>query len=192
MLYIYLDKSGDLDFDFANKNTSRFFTICVLALRGQRNYRALAKAVKTALPLDRKKYFYKTVKGIKFDLYAVTLNKWKAYTMPSFNKDRVYNYIAGLAFKGIDFKDTAVKVTMTADIHGQGIGNIQLDECLQDQIQGWVEPLIPLKIFRLFSQESLGLGAAGLFARGLHMKHENGDIAWYSVFKEKVKSEQIY
>lgn len=192
MLNIYLNKSGDLDFDFVNKKSSSFFTICVLVIRGQTNDRAMAKAVKAALPLDRKKYFYKTVKGIKFDLHAVTLDKWKAYTMPSFNKDRIFNYIAGLAIKGIDFKDTAVKVTMTADIHGQGIGNIQLDECLQDQIQGWVDPFIPLKIFRLYSQESLGLGAAGIFARGLHGKHENADLDWYSVFKEKVRSERIY
>lgn len=192
MLNIYLNKSGDLDFDFVNKKSSNFFTICVLVIRGQSNYRAMAKAVKAALPLDRKKYFYKTVKGIEFDLYAVTLNKWKVYTMPSFNKDRIYSYIAGLAFKGIDFKDTAVKVTMTADIHGQGIGNIQLDEYLQDQIQSWVDPLIPLKIFRLFSEESLGLGAAGIFARGLHMKYEKGDLDWYSVFKEKVRLERLY
>lgn len=87
MLNIYLNKSGDLDFDFVNKKSSNFFTICVLVIRGQSNYRAMAKAVKAALPLDGKKYFYKTVKGIKFYLYAVTLNKRKAYTMPSFNKD---------------------------------------------------------------------------------------------------------
>lgn len=192
MLYIYLDKSGDLDFDFVNKKPSNFFTICVLVIRGQSNYRAMTKAVKAALPLDGKKYFHKTVKGIRFDLYTVTLNKRKAYTRPSFNKDRIYNYIAGLAFKGIDFNDKAVKVTMTADIQGQGIGNIQLDECLQDQIQGWVDPLIPLKIVRLCSQESLGLGLAGIFALGLHMKYENGNLDWYSVFREKVKSEQIY
>ena len=67
MLYLYLNKSGDLDFDFANKNTSRFFTICVLAFRGQSNYRAMTKAVKAALPLDGKKYFYRTIKDIKFD-----------------------------------------------------------------------------------------------------------------------------
>ena len=192
MLNIYLNKSGDLDFDFVNKKSSNFFTICVLVVRGQSNDRAMVKAVKAALPLVAKTYFYKSVKDIKFCLYAVTLDKRKAYAIPSFNKNRIYNYIAGLVFKDIDFKDTAVKVTMTADIHGQGIGNIQLDECLQDQIQGRVEALIPLKIFRLFSLENLGLEAAGIFAHGLRMKHEKRDLVWYSVFKEKVRSERIY
>ncbi len=34
MLYLYLDESGDLGFDFINKKPSSFFTICVLAIRG--------------------------------------------------------------------------------------------------------------------------------------------------------------
>src|SRR3989338_7659543 len=128
MLYIYIGKSGDLDFNFANKKQSNFFTICVLVIRGPSNDRAMAKAAKAALPLVARKYFYKSVKDIEFCLYAVTLDKRKAYTIPSFNKNRIYNYIAGLTFKGIDLKDTAVRVTMTADIHGQGIGDILLDE----------------------------------------------------------------
>lgn len=192
MLYIYIGKSGDLDFNFANKKQSNFFTICVLVIRGQGNDRAMVKAVKAALPRGAMTYIYKSVKDIDFCLYAVTLDKRKAYTIPSFNKDRIYNYIAGLTFKGIDFKDTAVRVTMTADIHGQGISEILLDKYLQDRIQGWVDPLIPLEIFRLSSLENLGLEAAGIFARGLRMKHEKRDLVWYSVFKEKVKSEQIY
>lgn len=192
MLYIYIGKSGDLDFNFSNKKQSDFFTICVLVIRGTSNDRAMTKAVKVSLPLVAKKYLYKSVKDIEFCLYAVTLDKRKAYTVPSFNKNRIYNYMAGLTVKGIDFKDTAVRVTMTADIHGQGIGDILLDEYLQDQIQGWVDPLIPLKILHLSSLESLGLEAAGIFAHGLRMKHEKRDLVWYSVFKEKVRSEQIY
>lgn len=192
MLYIYIGKSGDLDFNFDNKKQSNFFTICVLVIRGTGNDRAMTKAVKASLPLVAKKYFYKSVKDIEFCLYAVTLDKRKAYTIPSFNKNRIYNYIAGLTFKGIDFKDTAVRVTMTADIHGQGISDILLDEYLQDQIQGWVDPLIQLKIFRLSSLENLGLEAAGIFAHGLRMKHEKRNLVWYSVFKEKVRSERIY
>lgn len=192
MLYIYLDKSGDLGFNFADKRTSNFFTICVLALKGQRNDRAMENAVKPELTSDAKKHFYKSVKDIEFGLYAVTLDKRKAYTMPSFDKDRIYSYIAGLTFKGLNLRDTAVRLTLRAGTPGQGKGEIPLDDYILDQIKGWVDPVLPLKIFRISSQESFGLQAAGLFARGLHNTHEKGDLGWYSVFKEKVRSERIY
>ncbi|MCX5790698.1 MAG: DUF3800 domain-containing protein, partial [Elusimicrobia bacterium] len=46
MLYLYLDESGDLGFDFVNKKPSAFFTICVLAIKGADNDRALTNAVR--------------------------------------------------------------------------------------------------------------------------------------------------
>lgn len=57
MLYLYLDESGDLGFDFVNKKPSKFFTITILAIRGSQNNRLLIKAVKKTLvrKLNRKK-----------------------------------------------------------------------------------------------------------------------------------------
>lgn len=46
MLYLYLDESGDLGFDFVNKKPSEHFTVCVLAIKGAENDRALSKAVR--------------------------------------------------------------------------------------------------------------------------------------------------
>jgi len=34
MWYLYLDESGDLGFDFANKRSSIFFTITILLVKG--------------------------------------------------------------------------------------------------------------------------------------------------------------
>ncbi|MGD9641372.1 MAG: DUF3800 domain-containing protein [Elusimicrobiales bacterium] len=191
MLYIYLDKSGDLGFDFADKRTSNFFTICVLALKGQRNDRAIANAVKPELTSDAK-HFYKRVEDIEFGLYAVTLDKRKAYTMPSFDKDRVYSFIAGLTFKGLNLRDTAVRLTLRAGTPGQGKGEIPLDDYILDQIKGWISPEMPLRIFQKSSIESFGLQAAGLFARGFHSKHEKENLGWYPVFKEKIRAERLY
>ena len=49
MWFLYLDESGDLGFDFVNKKPSRFFAVTILALRGQENNKALAKAVQKTL-----------------------------------------------------------------------------------------------------------------------------------------------
>lgn len=40
MLYLYLDESGDLGFDFFAKKPSRFFTVTILAIKGVENNRA--------------------------------------------------------------------------------------------------------------------------------------------------------
>jgi hypothetical protein len=53
MLYLYLDESGDLGFDFVNKRPSAFFTICVLAIKGRENDRALVSAVRAVLRRKR-------------------------------------------------------------------------------------------------------------------------------------------
>ena len=53
MLYLYLDESGDLGFDFVNKQPSAFFTICVLSIKGRDNDRALVNAVRAALRRKR-------------------------------------------------------------------------------------------------------------------------------------------
>jgi hypothetical protein len=49
MWYLYLDESGDLGFDFVNKHPSKFFTVTILATKGQANNKAIIKAVKKTL-----------------------------------------------------------------------------------------------------------------------------------------------
>ncbi len=96
MLYLYLDESGDLGFDFVNKRPSKFFTVTILVLDNIGANRNLIKAVKATLRrklnppnkrkrivyelkgsatvLDIKKYFYKQVKEINFGIDSITLN----------------------------------------------------------------------------------------------------------------------
>ncbi len=49
MLYLYLDESGDLGFDFFAKKPSKYFTVTVLAVSGKENNRLLINAVKKTI-----------------------------------------------------------------------------------------------------------------------------------------------
>ncbi|MEW6618278.1 MAG: DUF3800 domain-containing protein [bacterium] len=49
MLYLYLDESGDLGFDFVNKRPSKYFTIAILVVKGYEENRLLLKVVKKTL-----------------------------------------------------------------------------------------------------------------------------------------------
>lgn len=46
MLYLFLDESGDLGFDFDKPGTTRYFVVTVLALPSASAKRAMEKAVK--------------------------------------------------------------------------------------------------------------------------------------------------
>jgi len=49
MLYLYLDESGDLGFDFFAKKPSKYFTVTVMLVQGMENRKKIAKAVKQTL-----------------------------------------------------------------------------------------------------------------------------------------------
>ena len=212
MLYLYLDESGDLGFDFVNKKPSAFFTICVLAIKGQENDRALANAVRavirrkiypkyktgalelkgTLVPLETKKYFYRQVSRIDFNLHSVTLDKKKTYTELSLDKDRMYTYLARLALEKVNFRDAAVRVIMTVDKRGPRLGLMEFNNYILTQIKAFTNPLVPLNIFHVQSQESPGLQAADMFAWGFFRKYEIKDLAWHDIFKSKIRSERLY
>lgn len=118
MLYLYLDESGDLGFDFISKRPSNFFTICILAVKGQENDRSLAKAVRTVArrrlrsktsctpelkgslaDFTTKSHFYRALAELPFRLYSTTLNKRLAYGYLAEDKERIYNYIARLTLE---------------------------------------------------------------------------------------------
>jgi len=133
MWYLYLDESGDLGFDFVNKKPSKFFTICILAVRGENN-RKLLKATKVTLrrkfnvkqhkaeelkgskcPMEIKRYFYQRAKNIKFALYAITLNKIRVYERLRKDRERVYNFIAGKVLDKIPFNIADLRVEIIID-----------------------------------------------------------------------------
>lgn len=212
MLYLYLDESGDLGFDFVNKKPSAFFTICVLAIKGRENDRALANVVRTVIrrkfflsankestelkgnttSLEKKKFFYKKVSHIDFKLYSVTLNKKRAYPHLAKDKDRIYNYIARLTLEHVNFKDAAVRVIMTVDKSKSRQGIIEFNNYIVSQIKAFLDPLVPLDIFHMNSHENHSLQAVDMFAWGISRKYEKEDLEWFNVFKARVCSDRLY
>src|SRR4030042_3688257 len=137
MLYLYLDESGDLGFDFINKKPSKYFTIAIIAVRGYKENRSLLKAVKKTLKrklnpkgkrkrvvaelkgtkttLEIKKYFYQKVKSVNFSIYTITLNKRRVYESLIQNKSRVYNFIARNVLDQIPFDNENLRIELIID-----------------------------------------------------------------------------
>lgn len=212
MLYLYLDESGDLGFDFVNKKPSAFFTICVLAIKGRENDRALANVVRAVLrrqhflstnkeglelkgstaAIELKTFFYRKARHIDYKLYSVTLNKRRVYPQLAEDKERIYNYIARLALEHVNFKDAAVRVIMTVDKSKSRQRIAEFNSYMISQIKAFLDPLVPLDIFHMNSIESPSLQAVDLFAWGIFRKYEREDLEWFNVFRARVCSDRLY
>lgn len=209
MWYLYLDESGDLGFDFVNKKPSKFFTVTILAIKGENN-RKLTKAVKITLrrkfkskkqaeelkgskcPLAIKKYFYRQTEDIKFALYGITLNKIRVYERLRKDKERVYNYMARLVLDQIPFNNADLRVEIIIDKSKTKKNIFEFNQYILRQIKSRFDPKVPLDIYHYDSKQNLGLQAVDIFCWGIFRKYEAGDFKWYNIFKGKVVYDKQY
>lgn len=215
MWYLYLDESGDLGFDFVNKKPSKFFTITILALSSRDANRQLLQAAKVTLkrklnsPKNRKrivrelkgtgttqevkKYFYGKVKGVKFGIYSITLNKKQVYERLAKDKSRVYNYIARKVLDQIPFeKNNSDRVELIID---KSMGKPEVAEFnsyIRRQLEGRLSPNIPLDIYHWRSHENFGLQAVDLFCWGIFQKYERNNTQWYDIYADKIKFDEQF
>lgn len=209
MLYLYLDESGDLGFDFFSKKPSRYFTITVMMVQGVENNRRIAKSVKKTInrklyrqkrdelkgskdSLEIKKYFYRQVQSIPIAIYSLTLNKKRVYENLTQKKERVYNFIARKVLDIIPFDNASARIELVID-RSKGKYEIrEFNEYLVRQLSGKIDPKIPLDIEHHVSHEYLQLQAVDLFSWGIFRKHEKNDREWFDVFKDKVRYDNVY
>jgi len=215
MWYLYLDESGDLGFDFVNKKPSKFFTISILAVSGIEDNRKLTKGVKVTLrrklnpkrhrrriveelkgkdtTLEVKQYFYNQLSKVKFEIYAITLNKKRVFERLTKDKPRVYNFIARQVIDKIPFEKNHVnRVELIID---RSKSKPEIDEFnfyIRSQIQGRLDPKVTLDMYHWDSKQSAGLQAADMFCWGIFQKYERRGTEWLEIFKKKVRFEDLY
>lgn len=211
MLFLYLDESGDLGFDFIVKKPSKFFTVAVLAVKGRDDNRSLINAVKHTLKrkmgkrkllgleikgskvsLEIKQFFYNQIARLDIKIYALTLNKKRVSQDLVHTKERLYNYVARIVLDQIDFNSAQERIMLVLD-RSKGKPEIaDFNTYIFRQLQGKINPKIPLDIIHKLSHKMMGLQAVDLFAWGIFRKYERQYIEWFSVFREKVIFDDVY
>ncbi len=214
MLFLYLDESGDLGFDFVNRKPSRYFVVTVLAVQGQDDNRRLIKGVQktlrrklnprshrsriaeelkgTGTAIEVKRYFYDQVKDVDFGLYAIILNKRKVFNQLAENKARVYNYIARILLEKIPLDRAAVRVDLTIDRSKSKPEIREFNAYVRTQLEARLHPTVPLHIGHHDSKEYGGLQAVDMFSYGIFQAYERKRLEWLSVFEEKIAFRTIY
>lgn len=214
MLYLYLDESGDLGFDFVTKNPSKFFVVTILVVQGQDNNRQIINGVRktiqrklnppgkrkrlvqelkgTGTILEIKKYFYNQLKDINFKIYTIILNKKRVYKDLAGKKNRLYNYVTRLILEKIPFEDATVKVDLIID-KSKGKSEISnFNSYIQYNLEARISPLVSLYINHIDSCENGCLQAVDMFSYGIFEGYERRKWDWFNTFKEKIAYKTVF
>lgn len=201
MIYLYLDESGDLGFDFANKKPSRHFTVCLLVMRTRESFLHVGKAVRktrrhkmsagnelkgSSSSLSTKAYFWKQVKGADFGIFSVTLDKQSLMHFFQDDQERLYNFAARRVLEHIALPEGLERIQVVID-KSKGKQEIErFNEAVVRQLQTSVDLRIPINIDHLPSHTSFQLQAVDLFSYGIFRSYERQDAGWLDMYRGKV------
>lgn len=215
-MYIYLDESGDLGFDFSKAKTSQYFVITILVchhkqvvdgittavkrtLKNKLNHKKQNKRVVTELKgsettLIVKEYFARHLPGDGWDVYSVTLNKARVepHLQTKVGKKKLYNYLARFIIEKIPFADDLPWVNLIVDRCKNNEEIKDFNSYVENQLNALLPLNCKLMIDHLASHENAGLQAVDLFCWGIARKDAHKDTDWFASYCDKVRFDTIY
>ena len=213
-MYIYLDESGYLGFNFNKQGTSRFFVITLLVIYSDHDNRKMLKMVErvvknkiikrkpgknsdiefkgTNSEIVIKSYFYNFVKNIEFEIFTIILNKARVVDKLRKNKEKLYNFVSKQLLAKCEFSKAQNRVILTVDKRKNKEGVKDFNNYLFTQLRKLIPLHLPFEQYHTLSYEHKGLQAVDVFCWGVYRKYERGDSEWYKYFQDKIKVEIVY
>jgi ATP-dependent Lon protease len=215
-MFIYLDESGDLGFNFKKGKTTKKFVITLLVCNSEAVRKEFSKAVRRTLKnkLNRKKknsrlieelkgidttlaikrYFFRNVKNNNWSIYTLALNKARVepHLQTKIGKKKLYNFLSRFLMEKVDLAHIQRNVDLIVDRCKNKEEVRDFNQYLINQLEALLPLHTDLNISHLTSQESAGLQAVDLFSWGIFRKYENDDAEWYNVYRHKVRFETEY
>lgn len=211
-MYVFLDESGDLGFDFNKRRTSRFFVITLLAtqdfntvasaikrtlrakLRQKKKTRHVGELKGSATTLSIKNYFHQQmIRGTDWYLHSIILDKSMLLDRAiRQNTHHLYNVLAQNILRGIAVPTAEQVVHLHVDRSKEQNEIKIFDHFVRSSLEARLPVGCTLNIDHLRSQDSPGLQAVDLFCYGIARKYEQHDIVWYSIFQERIKQEVLF
>ena len=215
-MFIYLDESGDLGFDYTKKKTTTKFVVTLLVCNSAQARRALEKATKRTLKnklnvgrkksrivtelkgtrttLKVKEYFLRHIDSDEWGIYTLVLNKRRVnanlQTKPG--RQKLYNFLSRFLIEKLPLGTVTQNVELIVDSCKNRAEKRDFNQYLCNQLLAMLPLNTAFHIAHQQSTEAAGLQAVDLFCWGIFRKHELNDTAWYDVFKDKVRYETVY
>ena len=213
-MFIYLDESGDLGFDFGKPKTSKKFVITLLVCRNQEAQRKFQKAVRRTLrkklnkkrrgqvtelkgtrtTLAIKQYFFRGVTEGSWQIYSVVLNKERVYSylQSKDSKPKLYNFLTRFLLEKLPLRQTFANVRLVVDRSKNRREIRDFNQYLRNQIEGLLPLNTGFQVEHRSSQEDPCLQSADLFCWGIFRKYEYGDSQWFDVYSKKIAYVEEY
>ncbi len=217
-MFIFLDESGDLGFDFQNKNSSRYFVVTLLICHSLHDVLCFKSSVKKTLrqklnfnktknsvnelkgvntTLEIKKYFYTQIQRAgsqSWNISSIIVDKMlllqSLSEQPEVN--RLYNLFSKEILEAVDFSMVNGDVTLIVD----RCKGIKEREIFDGYLKLHLEAMLPLNkklhIFHEHSHGNGGLQAVDLFCHGVMRKYSSQDLAWYKEFYDRIRVEMLW
>lgn len=212
-MYIYLDESGDLGFDFSKRGTSRYFVITLLVCHHQAAQKSIVQAIRrtvknkinvrkkrigkpcelkgTNTTLAQKDYFYRHIKSSDWALYAMVLNK-RRLVREGISHSKIYNFLSRHIIEKLPLSDVTVNVRLVVDKSKNVADVFEFNHYIRSYVEGALPLRTGFTVEHLDSCEDACLQAVDLFCWGIARKYKNNDTEWYDEFKGKIEFEDMY
>lgn len=215
-MFIFLDESGDLGFDFKKRKTTKKFVITLLVCESDETRHEFTKAIRrtlknklnrkknnsrqvtelkgTGTTIDIKKYFFRNIKSDKWAIYSLVLNKVRveSHLQTKTGKKKLYNFLSRVLLEKLNLYDAKRNVELVVDRCKNKEEVRDFNLYLINQLEALLPLNTNLNISHLTSQESAGLQAVDLFSWGIFRKYEGNDYAWYTIYQHKIRFETEY
>lgn len=214
-MFLYLDESGDLGFDFSKEKTSQYFVITILSCPNLPTLRVVQRAVKRTMRnkilkskkqvqlaelkgaktlLSTKKYFLKQLSdNLNWRLYSIVLNKKVLLDeiTSTASTDRLYNFLAGKLIRTLELPAELERIDLFVDRSKTQKEILLFNSHLETQLESVLPLNTKLCIEHLPSEKDSGLQAVDLFCWGIYKKYESENTDWYDLYRDRVIKENV-
>ncbi len=212
-MFIFLDESGDLGFNFNLRKTSKFFIITLLVCENRESLYLVRTAIKKTLKrklnykakrfkheikgndtnFSVKEFFYKKLANCDaIKIHSIVLNKKRLLTkIEQVNSHRIYTRMSHDVLKSVDIHRDSSFVQIIADRCKYGVEAEEFSKTLQLHLVALLPLTSKITIEQIPSVKDYGLQAVDLFSFGIYRKHEFNDLEWYRLFEDKISTELL-
>lgn len=207
-MFIYLDESGNLSFDFTKKKTSKYFIITFLFAKDKKAIDKIVKKIfrdfsKKQLkhhpgtlhcfkeaPSTRKKLL-KLLSEKDIAVMTIYLNKEKVYTKMQDEKHILYNYVTNILLDRVLSKKLIKNAEQVEIIASKRETNKFLNENFKLYLKGQAKKNhnTDIKIDIKYPSQEKGLQVVDFVCWAIYRKWEYKDKTYYDIIKSKIKEE---
>ncbi len=206
-MYLLMDESGCLGFDFNKKKTSKYFVVTCLFTSSKRPFEKIVKKVHSGLrqqlrkhpgvlhcnkekPATRK-YLFKLLKEKDCSIMAIYLNKRKVYTRLQDEKHVLYNYVTNILLDRIFSKSFTSEIKNVIFIASKRETNKFLNENFSSYLNHKVVNAHNVKFTVAIKTpaEEKSLQVVDFVSWAIFRKYEFNDESYYDLIKEKIMEE---